>query len=142
LRLWSIHPKYLDTKGLVACWRESLLAKKVIEGQTKGYKFHPQLKRFLAYRSPVQAIDQYLTILYNESLYRGFLFDKSKLGRHPETITIPLTSGQLLFEFEHLKSKLWQRDRKKYFVLKKIKFPECNPLFSIIDGEKDFGENL
>ncbi|WP_368086417.1 pyrimidine dimer DNA glycosylase/endonuclease V [Nitrosomonas sp. Nm34] len=26
MRLWSIHPKYLDAKGLLALWREGLQA--------------------------------------------------------------------------------------------------------------------
>jgi len=38
MRLWTIHPKYLDAKGLVALWRETLLAKHVLEGKTPGYK--------------------------------------------------------------------------------------------------------
>ena len=46
MRLWSVHPKYLDSKGLVALWREALLAKQVLEGGTKGYRNHPQLDRF------------------------------------------------------------------------------------------------
>jgi carboxyl-terminal processing protease len=29
MRLWSLHPKYLDAQGLVALWREALLAKAV-----------------------------------------------------------------------------------------------------------------
>lgn len=37
MRLWSIHPRYLDTKGLVALWRETLLlAQAVLFGNTKG----------------------------------------------------------------------------------------------------------
>ena len=43
MRLWSIHPRYLDSMGLVALWREALLAQAVLRGETKGYKFHPQL---------------------------------------------------------------------------------------------------
>ena len=46
MRIWSLHPRYLDAKGLVAVWRETLLAKHVLEGKTKGYKNHPQLNRF------------------------------------------------------------------------------------------------
>jgi len=30
MRLWSLHPRYLDAKGLVALWREGLLAQKVL----------------------------------------------------------------------------------------------------------------
>ena len=36
MRLWSLHPRYLDAKGLVALWREGLLAQAVLKGQTKG----------------------------------------------------------------------------------------------------------
>lgn len=46
MRIWSLHPKYLDTKGLVALWRETLLAQHVLSGKTKRYKNHPQLARF------------------------------------------------------------------------------------------------
>ncbi|HKX52383.1 MAG TPA: pyrimidine dimer DNA glycosylase/endonuclease V [Nitrosospira sp.] len=37
MRLWTLHPRYLDTKGLVAAWREALLAQKVLSGLTSGY---------------------------------------------------------------------------------------------------------
>jgi hypothetical protein len=43
MRLWSLHPQYLDPAGLVAVWREGLLARAVFAGQTTGYKHHPQL---------------------------------------------------------------------------------------------------
>jgi len=46
MRIWSLHPKYLDTKGLVALWRDALLARHVLQGKTTGYKNHPQLNRF------------------------------------------------------------------------------------------------
>jgi hypothetical protein len=46
MRLWSLHPKYLDRAGLLAVWREGLLAQQVLMGNTKGYKNHPQLNRF------------------------------------------------------------------------------------------------
>jgi hypothetical protein len=26
MRIWTVHPRYLDPKGLVAAWREALLA--------------------------------------------------------------------------------------------------------------------
>jgi hypothetical protein len=29
-RIWSLHPKYLDARGLVALWREGLLAQAVL----------------------------------------------------------------------------------------------------------------
>jgi len=46
MRLWSLHPSYLDPQGLVAVWREGLLAQAVLRGQTTGYTRHPQLARF------------------------------------------------------------------------------------------------
>src|SRR5215467_3185960 len=83
MRLWSIHPKYLDSKGLVALWRESLLAKNVLENKTKGYKNHPQLLRFKQARDPVNCINQYLFEIYNEAKRRNYSFDKKKIKTQP-----------------------------------------------------------
>lgn len=66
MRLWSVHPKYLDTRGLTACWREGLLARKVLLGQTKGYRNHPQLIRFRNTQNPVAAV--YKDIFISEKL--------------------------------------------------------------------------
>ena len=38
MRLWSLRPKYLDSQGLVALWREGLLAQAVLRGKTRGYR--------------------------------------------------------------------------------------------------------
>jgi hypothetical protein len=81
MRLWSIHPKYLDAQGLVALWREGLLAKKVLEGKTKGYKNHPQLIRFMGSKYPLEQINIFLGEVYNESLKRGYKFDKAKFEK-------------------------------------------------------------
>jgi hypothetical protein len=78
MRLWSLHPEYLDTKGLVALWREALLAKHVLEGKTKGYKNHPQLDRFKQSVSPVEMINQYLAEVYIEASKRNYNFNKEK----------------------------------------------------------------
>jgi len=71
MRIWSLHPKYLDTKGLVALWRETLLAQHVLEGKTKGYKNHPQLDRFKRSKKPIEVINQYLAGVYAEALTRS-----------------------------------------------------------------------
>src|SRR5690606_6899395 len=42
MRLWSLHPRYLDRQGLLALWREALLARAVLRGETRGYTLHPQ----------------------------------------------------------------------------------------------------
>jgi len=133
LRLWSLHPKYLDTKGLIACWRESLLAKAVLSNQTKGYKFHPQIYRFRSHPEPLGAINQYLLALYEEALNRGYSFDKRKIGQARTNLKIDVTLDQACFEMSHLKRKLWKRDRNNYIKLKEIDVPELHPLFQMIE---------
>jgi hypothetical protein len=78
MRIWSLHTKYLDSKGLVALWRETLLAKHVLEGKTKGYKNHPQLNRFKALKNPIDGINEYLSMVYFEAKQRGYNFNKEK----------------------------------------------------------------
>ncbi len=121
MRLWSIHPKYLDAKGLVALWREALLAQHVLAGTTRGYKHHPQLQRFQRQRNPLASIDTFLTAIYDEALQRGYEFDRTKIGTARSRKKIPVTSGQVRYEFKHLRKKLWLRDRKKFFELAAIK---------------------
>jgi hypothetical protein len=67
VRLWSLHPRYLDRQGLVALWREALLARAVLCGRTKGYRHHPQLERFRAHASPRLAICAYLGAIEAEA---------------------------------------------------------------------------
>jgi len=80
MRIWSLHPKYLDAKGLVALWRETILAQKVLEGKTKGYKNHPQLNRFKNTDNPVGAIAVYLKYVAEEADKRGYNFDSNKIS--------------------------------------------------------------
>ncbi len=137
MRLWSIHPKYLDKKGLVALWREGLLAKKVLEGKTKGYKNHPQLQRFKEFKNPLLAINSYLYFVWEEAKKRGYNFRKRKISsREIISAKIPVTKEQLEFEFSHLLKKLEKRDRKKFDEIKKkvIILPDVNPVFCIIGG--------
>jgi hypothetical protein len=135
MRLWSIHPKYLDSKGLVALWRETLLARKVLAGRTSGYAHHPQLLRFQQQRKPVALIDAYLLSVYREAVARGYSFDRRKIGRPLKGKRIPITSGQIAYEFEHLKKKLHNRDRKEYIEMRDIASPLSHPLFLIKPGK-------
>src|ERR1700753_3542232 len=100
MRLWTLHPKYLDAKGLVALWREALLAQKVLRGKTKGYRHHPQLIRFREHARPVTAIATYLDFVYEEATRRGYQFDGSKIARHRGAIELDETKGQLFYEWE------------------------------------------
>ena len=84
MRLWTINFKYLDAKGLVALWREALLAKNVLAGLTKGYKNHPQLDRFYAHENAQAAINAYLAEIYAQACARGYKFDAAKVGEFDE----------------------------------------------------------
>jgi len=134
MRIWSIHPKYLDSKGLVALWRETLLAKKVLEGKTKGYKNHPQLNRFKNSVNAVDCINHYLNFVYDESVKRGYNFDKKKISDFIQC-ELNVSNGQLKYEFNHLLKKLKLRDTERYNELSGIADIEANPFFKIIDGE-------
>lgn len=142
MRLWSLHPKYLDSKGLVALWREALLARHVLEGKTKGYKNHPQLNRFKNSASPVDAVHYYLTFVYNESKARGYNFDKSKINWRCKKIKLKVTRGQIDYEVTHLLKKLKIRDSKKYKELKSVKRFKPHPMFGIVKGEIENWETL
>lgn len=134
MRIWSLHSKYLDSKGLVALWRETLLAKNVLEGKTKGYKNHPQLIRFKLAEKPLQAIHQYLYGVFQESLIRGYHFNEDKFDMHFKTQNLVVTQGQIKYEMQHLGKKLKERDRVKYNDLIDLKSIEPHPLFNIVEG--------
>lgn len=135
MRLWSLHPKYLDRIGLITLWRESLLAQKVLKGETKGYIPHPQLRRFRAHPEPMEAIGNYLTGIWIESIRRGYRFNREKIETCAVTGKIKVTRGQLYYEYCLLSTKLKNRNMDKYARLPPVKEIECHPLFEIIDGE-------
>lgn len=135
MRLWSIHPKYLDSIGLIALWREGLLAKTVLEHKTKGYTSHPQLIRFKDSNKPLNAINKYLQSVLDEANSRGYKFDKTKINsRLKFEDKLKITDKQLEYEFQHLLKKLKTRCPFKYKELKTIKKIESNLIFIIIKG--------
>lgn len=140
MRIWSLHPKYLDTKGLIALWRETLLAKHVLEGKTKGYTHHPQLERFKKQQHPLDYINKYLIGVYGEAIARGFDFDRNKIGTILPTEKIPLNKGQLEYEKNHLLNKLKLRDQNKYHVLTLLPKIETHPLFVLQEGDIEIWE--
>lgn len=129
MRLWSISPAYLDSKGLVALWREALLAQNVLAGNTRGYKNHPQLTRFKETSNPLGAIASYLCIVAQEADARGYNFDKSKIINKRYTRQIPVNTGQLAFEFKHLLRKLEIRAPDRCKALKNTRTINIPPLF-------------
>jgi pyrimidine dimer DNA glycosylase len=142
MRLWTIHPRYLDAKGLVALWREALLAQKILQNRTRGYKNHPQLVRFLAQRDPSQSIAAYLHAVCEEANSRGYRFDASKIVARRAGKKIAATRGQLLYEWAHLCSKLELRAPAKLAEIKQIPKLEAHPLFDIVPGKVEAWEKV
>ena len=128
MRLWSIHPRYLDPPGLVALWREALLARAVLRGKTVGYCHHPQLQRFQDHGSPRAAICAYLGGIHEEALRRGYAFDRSKVGPLRPVMQIAVSRGQIDYEWQHLLRKLSSRSPEHYRRWRNIRSPACHPL--------------
>jgi len=134
VRLWTLHPKYLDAKGLVALWREGLLARAVLRGKTKGYRHHPQLHRFRAHGSPRATINAYLRAVAQEAELRGYAFDRRKLGPGRVDFVMSATQGQMAHEWKHLMRKLRIRNPRLHAKWRTLSSPEPHPLFGITAG--------
>jgi hypothetical protein len=134
MRLWTIHPKYLDPKGLVALWREALLARAVLRGETVGYRHHPQLERFRAHSMPRTAINAYLVAVLEESQSRGYSFDSTKVGPVRGRVEMPATSGQIAYEWRHLLGKLQARSPGFFVRVRVITHPQPHPVFHVTAG--------
>ena len=136
MRLWTINFKYLDAKGLVALWREALLAKNVLAGLTKGYKNHPQLDRFYAQENALEAVNAYLAEVYAQACVRGYKFDIAKVGEFDEQnlAKISVARGQIEYEFAFLQEKLKSRDVKAYERNLSVKNIEIAGVFEEVAG--------
>ena len=134
MRLWTVHPSYLDGKGLVAAWREALLAQKVLAGGTRGYRHHPQLRRFQAQADPLGAIAAFLRPLAAEARRRGYKFDAAKISGPGATRRIAETEGQLLYEWSHLRAKLRVRSPQVLRAHRGVVRPKPHPLFRLLPG--------
>jgi Pyrimidine dimer DNA glycosylase len=134
MRLWTLHPRYLDPQGLVALWREALLAKAVLGGKTRGYRHHAQLARFRAHPAPRAAINAYLAAVHAEASARGYAFDRRKVGPVRRVVPIAATGGQVAFEWRHLMSKLAARNRATHRRWNKTGRVDCHPLFRRVRG--------
>ena len=142
MRVWTLHPRYLDPQGLVALWRETLLAQAVLRGRTKGYKNHPQLDRFRAHAAPVSAINAYLAAVHAEATARGYNFDKTKVGPVRAIEPIPVSRGQIAHEWEHLLRKLAARSPALHQKWHAARRPEIHPLFVSRSGPIEAWEKV
>ncbi|MFL6714612.1 MAG: pyrimidine dimer DNA glycosylase/endonuclease V [Sulfurifustis sp.] len=134
MRLWTLHPRYLDAQGLTALWREGLLAQRVLRGRTRGYRHHPQLARFRETHAPVAAIRRYLAVVHEEACARGYRFNAAKIRPARFDATIPVGSGQLRYEWRQLKARLRARAPHVYRRLRGLRRPAAHPLFRIVPG--------
>lgn len=133
MRIWSLHPRHLDRQGLIACWRETLLAQAVLRGETRGYRSHPQLERFRAQPDPAAAVGEYLHWLTVEAAERGYRFDAAKVRARVAGLAIPVTEGQLDYEAEHLRAKLTLRDPERLAALGEGRL-EPHPVLRAVPG--------
>ena len=139
MRLWSLHPKHLDAKGLLALWREGLLALAVLSGRTRGYRHHPQLARFAECRSPADVLGRYLFAVYREAKARNYHFDRAKLGTPRTRSRITVTQGQIDYEWRHLLAKLARRAPERW-LLAKAGAPSVHPIFKVVPGQMESWE--
>jgi hypothetical protein len=134
MRLWSLHPRYLDAKGLVALWREGLLAQAVLLGRTRGYTSHPQLTRFRESPSPGEQIAAYLRAVHAESVRRGYTFDAGRIAPGGAVPPLPVTDGQLAYEWTHLVGKLRVRAPGWLQRIGDVRQVEPHPSFRVVPG--------
>lgn len=134
MRLWSLHPRYLDRQGLTACWREGLLAQAVIVDRSKGYSRHPQLRRFRDADDPLAAIGGYLDALADEAQARGYRFSRDKIRSAGPIDRLPVNSAQLAYEWAHLLAKLEGRSPEAWERWRGLATPEPHPSFTVVDG--------
>lgn len=137
MRIWSIHPVYLDQLGLVALWRECLLAQQVLLGRTTGYKKHPQLLRFQQQHDPLAFLANYLHVICNTADALGYKFAREKITLPFEVSLdhIVVTRGQIAYEWQHFLRKAEMRSRHKFLLLKELKDIKEHPSFCVIDGD-------
>ncbi len=144
MRLWSFHPAYLDPKGLVALWREGLLALAVLRNRTTGYRRHPQLERFRNSCDPANAVVAYLRSVHTEASRRGYRFDGSKLPPSGRRFRgkLTVTNRQIDYEWRHFQQKLLKRNRAHGRTLAAIARPDPHPLFTVVRGPVEKWEKV
>lgn len=136
MRLWSVHPRYLDRQALIAGWRESLLAQSVLVAPGRGYSRHPQLERFTAHPEPLTAMAHYLAAYVAEADARGYRFNAAKIVGDPAAPVEPieLATGQLAYEWRHLAGKLAVRSPEVAARWEQVTEPDAHPLFVVREG--------
>jgi hypothetical protein len=135
MRIWTLHPSHLDARGIVALWREALLARAVLRNRTRGYRHHPQLARFRDHPDPVAAINTYLREVFAEAERRGYRFDARKLRGPTTTVKIRCSRAQLRYEWTHLLGKLRVRAPGVYRIARDAR-PKAHGIFELTAGPR------
>jgi hypothetical protein len=134
MRLWSLHPRFLDRQGLTACWREALLAQAVLAGATRGYTRHPQLERFREHPDALELVGAYLSGVADEATARGYRFDRDRIRMPADAVArLEVTDGQLALEWRHLLAKLEMRSPGLAERVQHAE-PAPHPLFRVVPG--------
>ncbi|MDH5205720.1 MAG: pyrimidine dimer DNA glycosylase/endonuclease V, partial [Hylemonella sp.] len=107
----------------------------VLHGQTRGYRHHPQLDRFRNSDAPLAAMSLFLQAVQTEALSRGYAFDARKIHPVQESVQLPVTAGQMQFEWEHLLAKLQLRKPDLLRRWQSTGAPEAHPLFTVCPGD-------
>ncbi len=134
MRLWSIHPRYLDPPGLGGLWREALLAQRVVEGHTAAYRNHPQARRVLGQVDPWGAIHDYLIGVWEEGQRRGYRYDRSRISEHSGGHPMEVPRGQIEYELALLCFKLAVRNRGALSALPDLERALPHPSITIVEG--------
>jgi hypothetical protein len=142
MRLWSLHPRYLDRQGLTACWREGLLAQAVIGRSSGAYSSHPQLQRFRNCSHPLTALGEYLHGVADEADARGYRFARDKIERTGQVPPIPVTDGQVAYEWRHLERKLASRSPEWHEQFAGLLTADVHPVFTVVPGGVESWERI
>jgi hypothetical protein len=115
----------------------------VLAGRTKGYRSHPQLRRFRETPEPLAAVGAYLAGVADEAQARGYRYDRGLINCAPAPGVwdrrIDVSTGQLEYEWAHLVAKLAARS-PDWLAALSTEAPTAtavctpHPLFHVVEG--------
>lgn len=65
---------------------------------------------------------------------RGYRFDRRKIGRRAGPVRLRETSGQLAYEWSHLRRKLRRRSPAALRAVSEVRVPAPHPIFRVVPG--------
>lgn len=149
MRLWSLHPSFLDRQGLLGQWREAIQAKNaLLNPDHPSNIWHArQLQRFKESPAPMRNIAIFLHVVADEMILRGYHPNVSLIPYYPEKIPhyISVTSGQVDYEIKFLQAKLEKRNPTflpRLWNIRLLMFNQLNPVFKEVGGDIEPWEKL